>query len=59
MLVVAGTLMLLMSVYKAEKVYSLRLSLKNGRVITWQIWKGNISDAKKFIRAVKASLRIN
>jgi hypothetical protein len=57
MLVLAGALMLLMSVYKAEKVYSLKLSLTNGRVITWQIWKGNITDAKKFIKNVRASLK--
>ena len=56
-LVLAGALMLLMSVYKAEKVYSVRLSLKNGKVITWQIWKGNSTDAGKFIKAVKARLK--
>lgn len=57
MLLLAAVLMLLISIYKAEKVYSLRLSLKNGRVITWQIWKGNIADARKFVRNVKAVLK--
>lgn len=49
MLYSLGFLMFCIAVFKAEKKYKLQVYLKNGKSVSWHIWKGNIKDVLKFI----------
>lgn len=48
-----GVAFLIISLIKAQKNYRLKVNLKNGETITWNVWEGNLREANKFVQQVK------
>lgn len=54
---VLGVAFFTIAVIKAQKSYRLKVNLKNGETITWNVWQGNMREANKFVEQVKSRLR--
>ena len=54
---IIGVVFFTVAIIKAQKSYRLKVNLKNGETITWNVWQGNMREANKFVEQVKSRLR--
>lgn len=52
-----GVVFFIISIVKARRDYKLKVSLKNGETITWNVWEGNVREAHKFVQQVRLRLK--
>ncbi|MFP9113002.1 hypothetical protein ACLI1A_03620 [Flavobacterium sp. RHBU_3] len=51
-----GILFMVFSAINARRHFILKLALKNGESLQWNVWKGNQKDTRKFIKHLNRQL---